>query len=109
MILVCIVVSLGSLRCTWDAASTSVAAKVQMALSNLVVDWVLSPPCSVACTIAALRMCICRCQCIVVRFSNSCVQSLASSSHMGPCVLIVSLCILGVGICFGLSSVVFGL
>jgi hypothetical protein len=37
MIWVCVVVSLGSFRCTWDAGSASVAAKVEMALTNFVV------------------------------------------------------------------------
>jgi hypothetical protein len=37
MIWVCVVVSLDSFRCAWDAGSIKVAAKVEMTLSNLAV------------------------------------------------------------------------
>jgi hypothetical protein len=76
-------VSLGSFRCAWDAGSASVAAKVKIALTYLVVGRVFSPLCSFACTAATLSMCICGCSCGVVRFSNNCVQSLAPSFHGG--------------------------
>ena len=75
-----------SFRCACDAGITSVASKIEMALSNLAVGplgRVLSPLCSFAYTVAALSMCIYGCPCGVVRFSNNCVQSLAPSSHRG--------------------------
>ncbi len=81
MIWVCVVVSLGSFRCARDAGSASVAAKVEMALSNLAVGRVLSLLCSFVRLGASLSMCICGCPCGVARFSNICVQSLAPSSH----------------------------
>ena len=56
MIWICVVVSLGNFGCAWDAGSASVAAKVEMALSNLVVGRVLSLLCSFACNAASLSM-----------------------------------------------------
>jgi len=83
MIWVCVVVSLGSFKSACDDGSASVAAKVEMALSSLVVDRILSPLCSFACTAATLSMYICGRPCGVVRFSNNSVQSLVLSSHRG--------------------------
>ena len=90
MIWVCVVVSLGNFKCAWDAGSTSVASKVELALSNLAVGWVLSPLCSFACTAATLSMCICGCPCGVVRFSNNCVQSLARPSSLRGAMCFIS-------------------
>ena len=73
----------GSFRCAWDVGSACVIAKVEMALSSLVLGRVLSPLCSFACTTVSLSLCIFGCPCDVVRVSNTCVQSLAPSSHRG--------------------------
>jgi hypothetical protein len=59
--------------CAWDTRSASVAARVEMALSILVVGRVLSSVCSLACTDASSSMCICGCPCDVVGFANICV------------------------------------
>ncbi len=47
---------LGRLRCSWDAARASAAARVDKTVSSLVAGRYLFPLCSFACTAVALSM-----------------------------------------------------
>ncbi len=80
---------LGHLTCSWDADSSSVAARVDRDMSSLVWDRDLFPLCSFASTVGALSIWSCVCLDGVIRVSSIVLQSLTPSSHRGACVLIV--------------------
>ncbi len=56
MICVRVVVCLGSLLCSWNANSTSLAARVDRALPSLVWGRDMSPLCSFVCTAVAFNI-----------------------------------------------------
>ena len=76
-----VVVGLGSLVCSWDDGSVSVAARVDRAVSSLGWGRGLSPLCSFACTAITLSIWSCVCPDDVVRDYSILVQSLTLSTH----------------------------
>ncbi len=60
MVCVVVVISLGSLVCSWDAGSVSVVASVDRANARLGCGRGLSLECSFACTVAvfSIRRCV---------------------------------------------------
>ena len=53
---VCVIASLGSFRCSWDVGSVDVVVRVDIDVSRLAVGRVLSPLCSLACTVVVFSM-----------------------------------------------------
>jgi len=84
---VCIVASLGSLRCILADGSASFALTLDIAVSRFAVGRALPPLCSLAHAVVAFSMYIWVCPCGAVHFSSNGVQSLTPSSHRGGQVL----------------------
>jgi len=59
MACVVVVISLGSLVCSWDAGSVSVVARVDRPIFSLGCGRGLSPECSFACTAVVLSISSC--------------------------------------------------
>ena len=83
MACVCVVVSLGSLRCSWFARSESVAFRVDSVVSRLLGGRGLSPLRILADIASVFNIKMRVCPSVVIHFSSCGVQSFTSNSHRG--------------------------
>ena len=83
MACVVVVISLGSLLCSWVAGNVSVVASVDNAIASLGWGRGSSPECSFACTVVALSISSCVWPVGVVCDSSIWVHSLIPSSQRG--------------------------